>query len=187
MAPTLPLPALPGPSQAPGQPASHLPRLFLRTRQLLPVLPTMVPFPMSPPLSKPGLITVPACSETPASSPLSPGPRQTARPWVLSFLPFPSRAKGLAWSRSNTWLLWKGSLLRPSPASSSECPLLLPQAVSPIRWGTLEDLWRQKLLPPADPESRDEISAIRREVTETKDCAPLPPRSASDQRLEEKC
>lgn len=64
MAPTLPLPALPGPSQAPGQPASHLPRLFLRTRQLLPVLPTMVPFPMSPPLSKPGLITVPACSET---------------------------------------------------------------------------------------------------------------------------
>lgn len=31
MAPTLPLPALPGPSQAPGQPPSHLPHLFLCT------------------------------------------------------------------------------------------------------------------------------------------------------------
>lgn len=49
--------------------------------------------------------------------------------------------------------------------------------ISPIPQGTLEDLWRQKLFPSADPKIRNEMFPIRLEVTETKDYALLPQNS----------
>lgn len=188
MVPTLPLPALPGPSQAPGQPPSHLPHLFLGSLSsssqfyqlhafspfslLCPNQDSSQVSPSQKPLLAPGCLQGQARPQGPGSCPACPSPTG------------PSARNGV---QLNTWLFYKGSVHPLVPSLQLGMPSLPSKGcVSPIPQGTLEDLWRQKLFLSADPKIRNWIFPIRLEVTETKDYALLPP-ELHQTRLEEGC